>query len=79
MGKKYHARAPKIRPFGADAFEASEETTLRWFGIASFLINSRGTIMMVDPLLDGVRHAAVDRDADRAKGRPPCERRPGHA
>ena len=26
---------------------------LRWLGMAGFLINSRGTILMVDPLLGG--------------------------
>jgi hypothetical protein len=47
------ARAPTTRPFGAEAFEAGDGTVLRWLGMAGFLINSRGTTLMVDPLLGG--------------------------
>jgi hypothetical protein len=47
------ARAPKTQPFGAEAFEAGDGTVLRWLGMAGFLINSRGTTLMVDPLLGG--------------------------
>ncbi len=51
--KKYQAKAPATQPFGAEAFAASDSTVLRWLGMASFLINSRGTTIMVDPLLGG--------------------------
>ncbi len=51
--KKYQAKAPKTQPFGAEAFEKSDKTTLRWLGMAGFFINSHGTTMMVDPLLKG--------------------------
>jgi L-ascorbate metabolism protein UlaG (beta-lactamase superfamily) len=51
--KKYQAKAPKTQAFGEEAFEASDGTTLRWLGMAGFLINSRGTTLMVDPLLGG--------------------------
>lgn len=51
--KKYQAKAPKTKPFGAEAFKASNKTTLRWLGMAGFFINSRGTTLMVDPLLKG--------------------------
>lgn len=51
--KKYQARAPKTQPFGYEAFGKSNKTTLRWLGMAGFLINSRGTTFMVDPLLEG--------------------------
>jgi L-ascorbate metabolism protein UlaG (beta-lactamase superfamily) len=47
------ARAPETQPFGAEAFEASDGTVLRRPGMAGFLINSRGTTLMVDPLLGG--------------------------
>src|SRR3954468_8299827 len=47
------AQAPQTQPFGNEAFTASDETTLRWLGMAGFLINSRGTTLMVDPLLGG--------------------------
>jgi L-ascorbate metabolism protein UlaG (beta-lactamase superfamily) len=52
-GKKYQAKAPKTRPFGAEAFNPSTKTTLRWLGMAGFFINSRGTTLMIDPLLEG--------------------------
>ena len=51
--KKYQAKAPKTQPFGAEAFGKSNKTVIRWLGMAGFLINSRGTTVMVDPLLKG--------------------------
>src|SRR5512133_3559837 len=47
------ARAPQTQPFGVEAFEASDGTVLRWLGMAGFLINARGTTVMIDPLLGG--------------------------
>ena len=47
------ARAPETQPFGAEAFGAADTTVLRWLGMAGLLINSRGTTVMVDPLLGG--------------------------
>jgi L-ascorbate metabolism protein UlaG (beta-lactamase superfamily) len=51
--KKYQAKAPATQPFGKEAFGASKTTTIRWLGMAGFLVNSRGTTFMVDPLLEG--------------------------
>jgi L-ascorbate metabolism protein UlaG (beta-lactamase superfamily) len=51
--RKPQAKAPPTQPFGAEAFGRSDGTTLRWLGMAGFLINSRGTTLMVDPLLEG--------------------------
>lgn len=51
--KKYQAKAPLTQPFGGEAFQKSDNTTLRWLGMAGFLINSRGTTFMIDPLLGG--------------------------
>jgi L-ascorbate metabolism protein UlaG (beta-lactamase superfamily) len=53
MAKKYQAKAPPTKPFGAEAFKASNKTTVRWLGMAGFLVNSRGTTFMIDPLLEG--------------------------
>ena len=47
------AIAPRTRPFDASAFGSSTGTTLRWLGMAGFFINSRGTSIMIDPLLGG--------------------------
>src|SRR3954471_5194536 len=47
------ARAPMTQPFGEDAFTSGSTTVLRWLGMAGFLVNSRGTTVMVDPLLGG--------------------------
>ena len=51
--KKYQAKAPPTQPFGAEAFAPSNDTTIRWLGMAGFLVNSRGTTFMIDPLLEG--------------------------
>ena len=51
--KIYQAKAPPTQPFGKEAFGASKTTTIRWLGMAGFLVNSRGTTFMVDPLLEG--------------------------
>lgn len=51
--KKYQATAPATQPFGAEAFDKSSKTTIRWLGMAGFFINSRGTTFMIDPLLKG--------------------------
>ena len=51
--KKYQAKAPTTQPFGAEAFGPSHNTVMRWLGGAGFLINSRGTTLMIDPLLEG--------------------------
>lgn len=53
LPKKYQAKAPETHPFGDEAFKHSKKTTVRWLGNAGFFINSRGTTMMVDPLLKG--------------------------
>jgi hypothetical protein len=71
------ARAPKTQPFGAEAFEASDGTVSRWLGMAGFLINSRGTTLMVDPLLGGfyvgtqaAKTSFATMIADMARGHP---------
>ncbi len=51
--KKYQAKAPPTQPFGKEAFQSSNSTTIRWLGMAGFLVNSRGTTFMIDPLLQG--------------------------
>jgi L-ascorbate metabolism protein UlaG (beta-lactamase superfamily) len=51
--KTYQARPPATQPFDAQAFGASERTTIRWTGNAGFFVNSRGTTFMIDPLLQG--------------------------
>ena len=40
--RRPQAKAPPTQPFGAEAFGRSDGTTLRWLGMAGFLINSRG-------------------------------------
>ena len=46
-------KAPRTQPFDWSAFGSSDDTVLRWLGMAGFLINSRGTTLMLDPLLGG--------------------------
>jgi len=45
------AVAPPSRPVTAEAFESIDGTELTWLGMAGFLINARGTLLAVDPLL----------------------------
>ena len=42
-----------VHTFGKEAFVPSDHTEIRWLGSAGFLINSRGTCLMVDPMLKG--------------------------
>jgi L-ascorbate metabolism protein UlaG (beta-lactamase superfamily) len=42
---------PKKNDFDSSAFDKQSGTTLRWLGLSGFLINSRGTTIMLDPLL----------------------------
>lgn len=37
----------------SDAFEQIDHTEIRWLGNASIMINSRGHIILIDPILDG--------------------------
>ena len=47
------AKAPNPIPFGREAFQDQPGTTVRWLGGAGALINSRGTTLMIDPVLEG--------------------------
>ena len=49
----FQAKAPATQPFGPEAFDPTAGTVLRWLGMAGFLVNSRGTTLMIDPLLRG--------------------------
>ena len=73
------ARAPQTQPFGAEAFEAADTTVLRWLGMAGFLINSRGTTLMVDPLLGGFDMPVMIEFPIAANDVPELGRRAGHA
>ena len=53
ISEQGQAVAPETQPFGGEAFTAADSTTLRWLGMSGFLISSRGTTLMIDPLLDG--------------------------
>lgn len=51
--EKGQAVVPTAKPFGKEAFEKINHTEIRWMGNASIMINSRGTNLMIDPLLEG--------------------------
>ena len=51
--EKGQAYPQATRHFDGKAFESSNHTVIRWLGNAGFFINSRGTCIMVDPLLVG--------------------------
>ena len=50
-GRRPQAVAGPTVPFGSEAFGPSSGTTLRWLGMAGFLLNTRGTTIAIDPLL----------------------------
>jgi L-ascorbate metabolism protein UlaG (beta-lactamase superfamily) len=43
--------APASKPMSADVFAKSEDTSIWWLSGSGFLINSRGTLIMIDPVL----------------------------
>ncbi len=45
------ARAPQTMPLTADAFADHGATEVTWLGAAGVLINCRGTVLMIDPVL----------------------------
>ncbi len=53
MSKAGQAMPEKTVHIGKEAFEAAEDTEIRWLGGAGALINSRGTTVMIDPVLSG--------------------------
>lgn len=53
LKKKYQAKPAKTLKFGADSFKKNRKTIIRWTGNGGFFINSRGTTVMIDPLLKG--------------------------
>lgn len=51
--EKGQAVAPETIKFGKEAFEKIDNTQIRWLGGAGIMINSRGTNIMIDPVLEG--------------------------
>lgn len=45
----------KTSKLGASFFDKREDTAVTWLGMAGALINSRGTVVLIDPLLTAVR------------------------
>ena len=58
-GTKSYENSPvgselKTKKLGASFFDKREDTAVTWLGMAGALINSRGTIVLIDPLLTAV-------------------------
>ena len=51
INEKEQAVAPKTIKMDNKAFEKTKQTSIYWMGNASMMINSRGTNIMIDPLL----------------------------
>ena len=49
------ARPARVVAVHADAFASRPDTQIRWLGNASILINSRGSVLLIDPVLCGFR------------------------
>ena len=60
LNKKYQARPHATQALSPKDFEACDETVVYWLGAAGVLVNSRGTTIMIDPILSV-------RDNDRAR------------
>ena len=50
---KGQAMPAEVIPIRAEAFEPIDHTKVYWLGSAGILINTRGTTLMIDPLLEG--------------------------
>ncbi len=48
---KCQARPPKTQPLTREAFMPFNETAVYWLGMAGVLVNSRGTLLMMDPVI----------------------------
>jgi L-ascorbate metabolism protein UlaG (beta-lactamase superfamily) len=48
---QFQAVAPATQPLKPEAFTETSETSIRWLSGAGFLINSRGTLIMIDPVI----------------------------
>lgn len=53
INEKGQAQVSKVVPMDFKCFEQTHHTTIYWLGNASILINSHGTNIMIDPLLEG--------------------------
>ncbi len=53
MNEKGQMVAPVTRRMTADDFENKDGTSIYWLGGGGAMINSRGTIIMIDPVLEG--------------------------
>lgn len=47
------AMPPKTQKITKEAFQKIDKTEIRWLSSAGVMINTRGTILMIDPLLEG--------------------------
>lgn len=50
---KKQAVAPKTIPILREAFDKINDTEIRWLSSVGIMINSHGTVIMIDPLLEG--------------------------
>ena len=53
FNEKGQAVPEKVVPITGEAFETKSETEIYWLANAGALINSRGTTLMIDPVLSG--------------------------
>ncbi len=53
INDKGQSVAPKTIKMNKDNFSSNNESAIYWMGNASMMINSRGTNIMIDPLLEG--------------------------
>lgn len=44
--------APETQMMGAEVFEKIDDTKVYWLGGGGFMVNSRGTVILIDPILE---------------------------
>ena len=53
LNEKGQALAPQTIKMTAEAFKKNEGVDIYWLGGGGAMINSHGTVIMIDPLLEG--------------------------
>lgn len=51
--EKGQAMPGPVQPISPEDFEPTGRTELRWLGGGGIMLNCRGTVLMIDPVLEG--------------------------
>lgn len=63
--KKHNPKSRlQSRPIASSFFDRRDDTAITWLGMAGIMINTRGTIILIDPLLTSVHRTRTVQDAE---------------